>query len=209
MISSPVSTIAALVLAAGRGRRFGAESKLTVPFRGRPLVRAAVETALASPARPVVVVSGHWRDALEAALDELAIRLVANPDPDLGLGSSLRLGLQALPAGIDGVVVMLGDMPLVTADHIARLIAAFEAHQRTAICVPTCEGARGNPVLWPAWSFPRLAAIEGDRGGRVLLGPLAGSVVEVAMADDGVLIDVDDAAALAAAARVATDAARR
>lgn len=193
--------VAAVVLAAGRGRRFGKQSKLLAPFRGRPLVRAAVDSALASQASPVLVVGGHRGDAVEAALAGLPVQVVANPDYDLGMSSSLRVGLLALPEGIDGALVLLGDMPRVTAAHLDRLVAAFTAAGGESVCVPTHGGRRGNPVLWPARYFPRLVAIEGDRGGRALLTELGEAVVEVEMADDGVLIDVDDAAALAQAER--------
>lgn len=196
--------VAAVVLAAGRGQRFGKDSKLLAPFRGRPLVRAAVEAALASQASPVMVVGGHRRDAVEAALASLPVQMLANPDHGLGLSSSLRTGLLALPGDVDGALVLLGDMPRVTAAHLDRLIAAFADAGGESVCVPTHGGRRGNPVLWPARYFPRLLAIEGDRGGRALLTELGEAVVEVEMADDGVLIDVDDAAALAEAERADT-----
>jgi Uncharacterized MobA-related protein len=195
--------VAALVLAAGRGSRFGREGKLLQPFRGRPLVCAAVDAALTSRARPVVVVGGDQRGALDAALTGLPVRIVANPEPDLGLSSSLRVGLRALPEGIGGAVVLLGDMPLVTEAHIDRLFDAFAAGGGEAVCVPTYEGRRGNPVLWPAVLFVRLVAIEGDRGGRAILGQLAEAAIDVAMPDDGVLIDVDDPASLVSAERLA------
>ena len=207
--SRDASRIAAVVLAAGRGRRFGGEAgKLLASFRGRPLVLAAAEAALRSRASTVVVVSGHRGQALEAALAGLPLRIVANPAPERGLSSSLRAGLAALADGVRGAVVMLGDMPLLSAARVDALIAAFDAHGGEAICVPTCKGKRGNPVLWPARLFTPLAAIEGDQGGRALLRDYEAMVVEVESDDEAVLIDVDDADALARAERLAaaTDA---
>lgn len=197
--------IAAMVLAAGRGRRFGGDGKLLAPFRGRPLVLAAVEAALQSRASPVVVVSGHQRQTLAAALEGVPVRIVANPDHALGLSSSLRAGLAVLPKGLRGAVLLLGDMPLISATLVDRLIAAFDTHDGEAICVPTYRGERGNPVLWPARLFARLAAIEGDQGGRALLRDQDQRVVEVECDEVAVLIDVDDAEAMARAERLAAE----
>lgn len=197
--------IAAVVLAAGRGHRFGGDGKLLAPFRGRPLVLAAVEAALQSRASPVVVVSGHQRQTLAAALASVPVRIVANPDHALGLSSSLRVGLAALPEGLRGAVLLLGDMPLISATLVDRLIAAFDVHDGEAICVPTCRGERGNPVLWPARLLARLAAIEGDQGGRALLRDQNERVVEVECDDVAVLIDVDDAEAMARAECLAAE----
>ena len=188
----PPAPVAALVLAAGRGRRFAGGNKLLASFRGRPLVRWAAEAALASRARPVVVVVGHDAAAIEAALAGLPVRLVANPRHADGLSTSLRAGLARLPADIAGAVVLLADMPLVAAAHIDRLIEAFRIDGREPVCVPVHDGRRGNPVLWPARLFAPLMRIEGDVGGRALLASAAEPVVEVAMADPAVLIDVDD-----------------
>ena len=90
--------IAALVLAAGRSTRMGAVNKLIAEIGGKPLVRIAAEQALASRAAPVIVVTGHQRAEVEAALDGLPVRLVHNPDYADGLGTSLKAGIAAVPA---------------------------------------------------------------------------------------------------------------
>jgi molybdenum cofactor cytidylyltransferase len=193
---SPAS-VAAIILAAGRGSRFAGSNKLLAAFRGRPLVRWAAEAALASQARPVVVVVGHDAAAIDAALAGLPVRVVANPRHADGLSASLRAGLAALPTGVEAALVLLADMPLLTAAHLDRLIAAFRAGDPPPVCVPVHDGRRGNPVLWPARLFPSLMRIEGDVGGRALLASAAGPVVEVAMPDPAVLIDIDDTEGLA------------
>src|SRR5688572_2931393 len=105
--------IAAVILAAGRSTRMGGPNKLLAEIGGRPLVRIAAEEALASRARPVIVVTGHQRDKVEAALDDLKVERVHNPYFAEGLSTSLKAGLAALPADVDGAVVCLGDMPQV------------------------------------------------------------------------------------------------
>ena len=194
--------IAALVLAAGQSRRMGPDNKLLAEVNGKPMVVRAVEAVLASQAEPVIVVTGHQRDRVEAALAGLGQRSVHNPDYAQGLSTSLHRGLAALPAGTDGVVVALGDMPRVEAAAIDRLIAAFNPLEGRAICVPTWHGKRGNPVLFARRFLAEMQEIAGDIGARHLIGEYPELVAEVAMdetdAGHGVLLDVDTPEALAA-----------
>ena len=136
----PVRSIAALVLAAGRSSRMGGPNKLLAEIGGRPLVRIAVEEALASQARPVIVVTGHQRERVEAALAGLPVDFVHNPDFADGLGTSLKTGIAALPAQADGVIVCLGDMPQVDAAMIDRLIGAIDPAKGALIAMPTIDG---------------------------------------------------------------------
>ena len=190
--------IAALILAAGQSQRMGRVNKLLATIGGRPLVRIAAEAALASTAAPVVVVTGHEAGAIEAALAGLAVAVAHNPDYRAGLSTSLSAGLKALPAGLDGVVVMLADMPEVGPAVIDRMIAAFQPQTNAEIVLPISAGKRGNPVLWGARFFDRLAALSGDAGGRQLIGEFGDSVVGI---DVGVaaIRDVDTLEGLAKA----------
>jgi molybdenum cofactor cytidylyltransferase len=190
--------IAALILAAGQGRRMGGPNKLLATIGGRPLVRIVAEEALKSRAGSVTVVTGHRADAVEAALKGLAVRFVHNPDYAEGLSASLKAGIGALPEGTDGAVVLLADMPRVTAAMIDRLIAAFDPAAGALIAVPTFDGKRGNPVVWSARFFGDLAHVQGDTGGRHLIGANPDAVVEIELGP-AVALDVDTPEALAAA----------
>jgi molybdenum cofactor cytidylyltransferase len=189
--SAAAPAIAGIVLAAGLGTRMGLQNKLLVNVGGRPLIAAAVEGAVASGLAPVVVVVGHLSDAVRAALRGSPVTIVENTNYQDGLSASIRSGVTALPPGLDGVVIMLGDMPQVRPSHIHSLVSAFEVEGRAAICVPTYAGRRGNPVLWGADYLPDLLRLTGDAGGRTLLARYAARVREVEMPDNGVLIDVD------------------
>ncbi len=146
----------------------------------------------------MLVVIGHHGDEVRGALRHLPISIVDNPDYLKGLSSSIRAGLSAVPDGSDGVAILLADMPRVRSSHIDLLISEFAAAGRGAICVPTYAGIRGNPVLWGAEFISDLRALTGDIGGRALLARYAERVREVKMPDDGVLMDVDRPADLAA-----------
>jgi molybdenum cofactor cytidylyltransferase len=189
--------IAAVVLAAGRSTRMGGPNKLLADVGGRPLVRIAVEQALASKARPVFVVTGHQREAVEAALKSLAVTFVHNPDFAEGLSTSVRAGIAALPETVDGAVICLGDMPQVDAALIDRLIAAFDPDRGALVVVPTIEGRRGNPVVWSRRFFPDLQALEGDAGARGLIASYQEAVVEVPVGGQAAATDIDTPEALA------------
>ncbi len=189
--------IAGLLLAAGQSRRMGTLNKLLIGIDGKPMVRHVAEAVAASQASPLVVVTGHERERVEAALDGLPARFVHNPDYAQGLSTSVRRGLAALPEDVDGAVVCLGDMPMVTGAAIDRLIAAFNPVEGRVLCVPTRRGKRGNPVLLGKRLFAALAAISGDVGARTLIAAHPELVAEVEMESDAVLTDIDTPQALA------------
>jgi molybdenum cofactor cytidylyltransferase len=183
--------IAAIVLAAGRSSRMGAANKLLTEIDGVPMVRRAVDAALASRAKPVVVVTGSEQGKVQAALRGCRVIFAQNPHFAEGMSTSLRVGLSALPDKVDGALICLGDMPLVRSVVLDRLIDAFNPLEGRAICVPTWNGKRGNPVLWARRYFSEMGELAGDVGAKHLIGEHASDVCEVAMPDDGILTDVD------------------
>jgi molybdenum cofactor cytidylyltransferase len=183
--------IAAVVLAAGMSSRMGGRNKLLREIGGMPMIRRSVEAAQASSASPVTVVTGRDEVEIRAALADLDVTFAHNPDFAAGMAGSLKAGIAALPANVDGVVVALGDMPFVTAHHVDRLIAAYDEDEGRTICVPTHDGKWGNPVLWSRRYFPEMLAISGDKGARELLHTYADKLCEVPMEDTGILRDFD------------------
>jgi molybdenum cofactor cytidylyltransferase len=189
--------VAAIVLAAGRSTRMGAgRNKLTSMLEGKAIVRRTVEAALQSRAHPVVVVTGHEREKVEAALHGLDIGFVHNANFADGLSTSLRAGLAALLPEVDAAVVLLGDMPLLPPALIDRLIATFEPKEGRAIVVPVRDGRRGNPVLWGRGYFVVLMALKGDVGAKHVLAENAEAVTEVEAETDAIFVDIDTPAAL-------------
>lgn len=182
--------IAALVLAAGRSSRMGGPNKLLATLQGKPLVAHVVDAALESRAASVTVVTGHIADRVSDAIGGRDVATIHNPDFAEGMSTSLRAGLAAIPDDAEAVIVLLADMPGVTAPMIDALIEAYEPQRGALIVVPTAEGRRGNPVLWSRRFFAELSSVTGDMGGRnVLLGyPEAVTEVELGPA---VAIDLD------------------
>lgn len=181
--------IAALILAAGRASRMGGSGKLLERIDGIPLVLRAINAALASCAESVTVVTGHDAERVAALAEGRRVNIVRNPDHAQGMASSLKRGIAALPADIDGVLVMLGDMPFVSAAHLDALIDAFADGRR--IVAPVQAGRRGNPVLWPQRFLEEFANLEGDRGARDLLEKYADQITAVEFSDAAIFVDVD------------------
>ncbi len=182
--------MAAVVLAAGASRRMGPAHKLLVPLHGAPLVRHAVRSVLGRGAQPVVLVTGHRGDAVAAAVADLPVQRLHHPGWAAGMGSSLAAGVRALPDHLDGVLIMLGDMPLVPGAVVMRLITTWQARPQ-AIVVPLHQGRRGHPVLWPADLRSELEALDGEVGGRGLLARHRERIRGVPVRAPGVLADVD------------------
>jgi molybdenum cofactor cytidylyltransferase len=198
-----MTRVAAVVLAAGQSSRYRAqggvgETKLAAAFEGRPIVRRAVEAALASRARPVVVVVGHARRAVESALGGLPAAIVFNPNYANGLSTSLRTGLGALPDDVDGALILLGDMPKVEAQLIDAVIDAFEAQPNARAVAPLHGGRRGNPALLARSLFPAAMRLIGDEGARKLLTTLTSDeMVEIDAGEWDAAFDIDTPSDLA------------
>ena len=189
--------VAAVVMAAGRSRRMAPLNKLLVTDdQGRTMVARVVDQALASQARPVIVVTGHERDRVMEALAGRPVLFAHAEDYAQGLSASLKSGLAALPPDVDGVMVCLGDMPLVAAAMMDRIIAAFDPEAGRAIVQPTFRGKQGNPMLWARTLVPAMMAVTGDVGARHLAAQHAALVFDVEMPDDAVLRDFDTTEAL-------------
>ena len=182
--------IAALILAAGASSRMGS-NKLIEDVGGTPMVARVAQSVVASKTSPITVVTGNQAGKVKDALNGIDATFVHNPDFASGLSTSLKAGIAALPKDIDGVLVCLGDMPLVNAATIDKLIAAFNPLEGRAIVVPVHDGRRGNPVLWGAQYLAEMKSLSGDQGARKLLDEHAEAVVEVQIIDESVLFDVD------------------
>lgn len=182
---------AAIVLAAGRSRRMGGRNKLLMPIDGVSMVRHVVNALLSAGIAVIRVVTGHQAPAVRAALEGCPVSFVDNSEHEAGLSTSLKAGLDALPASCGAALVCLGDMPAVTGPALRSLVRAWQGSQTKAIVVPTWNGRRGNPVLWDSSFFQAMRRVTGDAGARHLIGEYGDYVIEVAMDDGAVLVDID------------------
>lgn len=191
--------ITGIVLAAGLGRRMGA-NKMLAELDGRPMICHAIEALRGGGIDDVLVVLGRDGELVRAACAGHGVRFVVNHDFEDGIARSVAAGIAAVSADADGALIALGDMPRVAPGTIRALIGDFAPEAGRAICVPVHHGRRGNPVLWSRRFFAEMRALTGDVGARRLMAAHDPDVFETVVEDPGVLIDVDTPDALAALA---------
>lgn len=199
MVPTPVR-IAALLLAAGLSTRMGRPKPL-LPWGDRTLVEAQVAMLRDAGADDIVVVTGHEADRIEQVLVGSGARVVFNPRYAEGRATSVRAGAQAIPDGTGCIVVLSVDQPR-TADLVRAVI---DAHLRAGalITVPRHAGRRGHPVVFAGSLLPELREVtEEGEGMRAVRRRHADRTVEVEVADEQVLLDVNTPDAYAAALRV-------
>ena len=180
--------IAAVNLAGGLSRRSGSRNKLLLSLSGKPLIAHVADAALASVAEPVIVVTGHDHIDLMTALEPRPLQYVHNSDYRDGQASSVRCGIDSLSDDVNGALICLGDMPLITAVHLDILARSFIPG---SISVPVSGDRRGNPVLFPASCFDALSMLRGDTGGRAIISGGSAPVIDVEIADNAIFHDVD------------------
>ncbi len=181
--------VAAVVLAAGGSTRMG-RTKQLLPLDGQPMVRRVVQAVCAAGLAQVVVVLGAQAEAISEALTDLPVEIVVNDAWAVGLSTSVRAGLAALRAEVQAALMVLADQPALSPDLLHRLVERYRA-SGAPIVAPAFGGQRGNPVLFDRRLFAELAAVEGDRGGRVLLRAHAAQVEWVTVDDKAILLDID------------------
>jgi molybdenum cofactor cytidylyltransferase len=172
--------VAAIVLAAGKARRFGAQ-KLLAPFGASTVVRTVVDTVRSAGMDYVVVVVGPGGEAVRAAVGSGEVTWAENPEPDRGLSSSVATGLAALPPNVGAVLMVLGDQPTVSAQVVGQVVAAWRGGAGPVVA-PRYRGLRGNPVLFDAALFEALGALVGEHGARdfIAADPTRVTMVDVA-----------------------------
>lgn len=170
MTSDRAFKVIATVLAAGSSRRMGEINKLLAPWQGQPLLTHVLDAALGCEGHcEVVVVTGHQADQVAAVVQGRA-ETAHNPHYATGMASSLRKAIAwSQRHDPDGLLVLLGDMPLVKPSHIDRMLTVFAETGPRAIIQATNAGKPGNPVLLPKALFDEVMQIEGDRGARAII----------------------------------------
>ena len=160
--------IVAAILAAGASTRFGRLKQLFVLPDGRTLIRHAAEAACASRAERVAVVVGSSAERLSEALSGLALDTVRSPAPNEGIAASVRAATAwAHEHEAEGLVLCVGDQPLLTTSHLDALISNLE--QEGGLVASYYDGRAGVPAAFPASSFKALSELSGDEGAAKIL----------------------------------------
>ena len=167
--TKPALRVGGLVLAAGAGSRMGNRPKCLLQLNGMSLLERQLQAMSLAGVRPVGVVLGHHAERIlqEGVLTRWAAQQVRNPRPDDGHVSSLRIGLKALPAELDAVLVALADQPLIDAQAVQALLAAFAQRPAgTQMLQPSVQGLPGNPVVFSGAVMAQILAGDEHMGAR-------------------------------------------
>jgi molybdenum cofactor cytidylyltransferase len=166
----PPSQIAAVILAAGASTRMGTPKQL-LEWRGRSLLRSITETAIAADCDPIIVVLGASSDRIQTEIIDLPVQIVNNPQWQTGMGSSIRMGIQALldlnPA-VEAAILLLCDQPFVSSQTVWQLRSVYDdTHQ--LIVAARYQDTIGVPALFDRQLFPELLALDRLAGAKIVI----------------------------------------
>jgi CTP:molybdopterin cytidylyltransferase MocA len=161
--------VGAVLLAAGEGQRMGGVAKSLIRLQGVPLINRQLVALSGAGVDEVVVVTGHARDAVEAAVAGFPVTLAHNALYKDGQQGSVRVGLDTLGAKCDAVRVLLADQPLIGAADLTELIAAFKKRSQGHVLVPMVDGQRGNPIVLDEVARAQIQASGTNLGCRNLI----------------------------------------
>jgi molybdenum cofactor cytidylyltransferase len=218
MATPPVDTnvsrpsVAAILLAAGSSRRYGAANKLLAELDGRPLLTRMATALVEAGFDPIIVVTGHDAKLIRHALAPFGdhLQFAYNARHNQGMGSSIASGIAVIgnwPNQPSGVLIAQGDMPDVSVALLTTLTERFRGSGADRVTVPWLPGApgidtgggrQGNPVIWPRRLLPALATLTGDRGGKALMQAEGDAIERVISTDVAAAVDIDTPDQLAA-----------
>jgi len=188
-MSIAIKKVSGIILAAGSSSRMGRLKQL-MPFGKTTLLGQVVQNACSSALHEIIVVLGYRAEKIESAIDFSGTKVVRNTAYPKGHSTSLIKGLETVSSPCDAALFLLGDQPLIHASIIDILIEASNTSS-AQIIVPHYNGLRGNPVLITRSLFPRLEALTGDTGPRVLFKEFKDRLLKVPVFDNAILMDVD------------------
>ena len=163
----PDARIGVLLLAAGSSTRMGS-NKMLMQIDGETVLRRAAATAIAAGFDPVMVVTGHEREKAEAAIDGLDCLAAFNADYDTGIHTSVRAGIDELPDGVDAIVIMLADMPFVTAGMLRDLMARYRDSDAPLVISRYGGEIPAPPMLYDRSLFGELRVMQRRCGREVV-----------------------------------------
>ena len=186
-----MTTVSAVLLAAGESCRMGDLNKLSVLINGIPLLRYSAQTLLASKLQDIVVVIGHEEALSREVLEGLPVTIVTNENYKQGQMTSVHAGLSQLTKPCDGIMISLCDQPLLSSSDINTLIDAFDQREYGSILVPSYKEKRGNPIVLAYEHRAEILQGELNLGCKRLIERHPDWVSRYEMATDDVLMDLD------------------
>ncbi len=181
--------ISGIILAAGESKRMGRPKQL-LPWKETTILRHVVENAAQSRLGKVTVVLGHQADVIAASLEQTTAQIVVNAEFKQGMISSLKCGVKHSPRDSEAFMTILGDQALIGVDIINSLIDQYR-RSKHGIVVPVYNGRRGHPVIFDRKYRDELLTVYSEGGAREILRKYSEDILEVAVASENVLTDID------------------
>ena len=183
--------LSATILAAGASKRMGDLNKLLLQIDNKPIIYSVCKTALGSKLDQIILVTGYENLKIEKTVPRGIDNIAYNKNWRQGMMSSIYAGLSNLDDDVDGNMIILGDMPLITEHTINLLIDEFKISNGDRIVYPIYEARQANPVIFPKKYFAEILDSEGDKGCKKVLKKYPGDAVGVHINSDEVIVDCD------------------
>ncbi len=184
--------VSATILAAGESSRMENGNKLLLPINEIPMITHVCNTVLIAGLDPVVVVTGWYNELVAEAIPVAINKIIYNSHWQSGMASSIYSGISALPKNIDGNMIVLGDMPMLSNNTLDLLIDEFIVQHGDHIIYPIYEERQANPVIFPKKYFQEILSTTGDRGCKKILKQYPDDAVGVSIGFPEVAFDCDN-----------------
>jgi molybdenum cofactor cytidylyltransferase len=168
--NSQPSSIAVIILAAGRSARLGSPKQL-LSYRGKTLLQHSIDTALESMASQILVVLGSKKDSIKKEIEQTQIFILENSSWESGMASSISCGitnLQIIAPESEAVILMVCDQPFVNAKLLNNLITKHK-DSKQSIVASSYANTLGTPALFHKSLFVELLALQGESGAKSLI----------------------------------------
>lgn len=182
--------LAAVILSGGASSRMGSPKAL-LPYQGRPFLEHLLEITIHPEIGARRVVLGADAESIAKAIPLKANEMIINAQWDQGQLSSIQAAVRKLPAGTEGMLLLLVDHPLISSALVGELIAQFYKSKKP-IVLPVYEGRRGHPVIFSASMYPELLRAPLETGARAVVWAHAGEVEEVPTNEEGCVLNLND-----------------
>lgn len=182
-----MAKVTAIILAAGTSSRMGETNKLFLDLKGKPIIEWVIEGVSQSAVEEIILVGSELSMDRLAQFDDCKIRLIENANYKSGMTSSIQAGVSAASPK-NGLMICLGDLPLIRTETLNQLILAFDDQ---SIVVPTYQGQKGNPVIFPSSLRQAILDHKEPEGCKGVVQANKKLVKLIEVDDEGILKDVD------------------
>ena len=183
--------ISATILAAGSSERMEEANKLLLPYRSEALIKIVSKMLIDSLLDPIFIVTGYEHDKVVKLLPKSLDKIIYNKDWRKGMSRSIYKAISSLPRHIDGNMIVLGDMPLITVKTLNELKSVFLSNNGEKIIYAEYFGKQANPVIFPKKYFKEMLLLKGDNGCKDIISQNRKNSLGVSVDSSEVIFDCD------------------